>query len=459
MESGDAEDRPATRVAIPAQRSETATRARVIVLSGPQEGRALDLGPGRHVVGAAADGALALTDPLVSRQHLAILVGGADGLRIADLASTNGSYFQGARFESIEVEQSAVVVVGQTQLKIVRDPPPEAVAAGAGAAGLVAASARMRSVVAALEKVAGTDLTVLVEGEPGTGKERIAETIHRASRRSAGPFVICDLEGLSSGRLEQELFGVAGGALPGESATRDGAFALAEGGTLLLKEISTIPADFQLRLLHALERRKVQAVGAAEPRRPDVRLVVASRRDLSLDVREGRFKADLFHRLGGFRISVPPLRERREDLPHLIEQILREASAGQPVPAVSEATLAALAAHDWPGNVRQLRAVLERALVLASDAESLDLDLLGIGTAASTARPAQGPGQELESFKQAKERLIESWEREYLTRLLQRARGNISLAARRAGLNRPYLHELLRKHQLIGAERPPVEEE
>jgi DNA-binding NtrC family response regulator len=261
--------------------------------------------------------------------------------------------------------------------------------------------------------------------------------------------------------LESELFGHVRGAFTGAERDRDGAFSRAHGGSIFLDEIGDLDLDLQPRLLRAIERRHVKPVGASDYRTVDVRVIAATNRDLGAEVRAGRFRADLLHRLEVVKIELPPLRRRRDDVPLPVERFLARAPgpAGGPAPPrFSPATMAALAAHDWPGNVRQLRNVIERALALAPDPAAVDPELLGLTPAAPAGAPEPGPGpaEAALPFKEAKGRLVEAWEREYLARLLADVAGNVSEAARRAGLSRMHLHDLLRKHGLATA--PPREE-
>ena len=311
----------------------------------------------------------------------------------------------------------------------------------------------MRDLRRAIELVAATDVTVLIEGETGSGKELVAEAIHEQSSRRGHPFVVCDLGAANPAQLDAELFGRAGGgtAAAGDPHERQGAFLLAEGGTLFLDEIGELNAAAQPLLLRAIERKQVKPAHAELYQAVDVRIIASTRHDLQADVGGGRFRDDLYHRLTVVRLRVPPLRERRDDIPLLVEHFLRIACSTRDVPApqFTPRALAALCDHEWPGNVRELRNTIERALSLASGSGELDLDVLGLPARWSTVPPrAEGGTEELVPFKDAKDLLLDRWERQYLIDLLNRANGNISQAARRAGLARGHLHRLLRKHRL-----------
>jgi DNA-binding NtrC family response regulator len=309
---------------------------------------------------------------------------------------------------------------------------------------LIGASVPMRALFALLERVACSDVGVLIEGETGTGKELVAEALHRASPRAARPLVICDLAGVSRSLIESELFGHVRGAFTGAERERDGAFALADSGTLFIDEIAELELDVQPRLLRALERRQVKPVGSSSWRDLEVRVIAATNRDLSAEVRAGRFREDLFHRLAVMRLRVPSLRERREDIPLLVEHLL--ARAGSPA-RPTEPALARLVAYGWPGNVRELKNVLDRALSLLGpgapdEPRRIEPELLGLPPGG---RPS-GTAPVATNFREAKAQMIAAWERAYVGRLLDQAGGSITRAAREAGMDRVYLHRLLRKH-------------
>jgi len=418
---------------------------KLVVLSGPDRGRELTLAVGTYLVGKGSSCDLVLSDPAVSRQHLevALLV---DCVQVRDLGSTNGSHYQGARFDSIRVGVGAVIRIGGSDLSV-RGPTLGAhVPAGARHfGGVVATSDRMGAVFDLLERIAPSDATVLLHGETGTGKELVTEAIHAASPRRDGPLVVCDLGAMARGVFESELFGHLRGAFTGADQAREGAFADAHGGTILLDEVGEMSLDAQPVLLRALEARAIRPVGSTTYRPVDVRVVAATHRDLAAEVRAGRFREDLYHRLRVVQVELPPLRERPEDIPVLVEWLLGALSEeiGSAPSRLSEAALAALIAHDWPGNVRELRNVLERALSISPNPGAIDPALLGLDPPAVDERP-----EPILPFREAKDRLVQSWERDYLTMILDRAGGNVSLAAREAGLDRPYLHRLLRKHGL-----------
>lgn len=235
---------------------------------------------------------------------------------------------------------------------------------------LLGSSPAIAAVRTAVSQVAGTDATVLVSGETGTGKELVARMIHSQSRRAGGPLVTANGGGFVSGLAASELFGHEAGAFTGALKRRAGRFEQAHGGTLFLDEVGELPAELQPLLLRVLQERVVERIGG-DPLAVDVRVVAATNRALAADVREGRFRADLFYRLNVFPIVVPPLRDRRDDIPLLAEHFLRHFSEmhARPASHISARTLQLLATHEWPGNVRELRNVIERAVIVSLGAD------------------------------------------------------------------------------------------
>ncbi|MCU1281924.1 MAG: ATPase [bacterium] len=411
----------------------------LIVTGGPDAGLNLELEPGRYVVGKSRECALALVDAAVSRQHLSLEVD-RWGVVVRDLDSKNGSYYHGARFREVVIGAGAVIQIGCTQLKFARRPTGAQVTPSENDhfGQLLGRSLVMRELFAVLERVAASSEPVLIEGETGTGKELCAEAIHRASPRARGPLVVCDLAGVPRTLIESELFGHVKGAFTGATVDRVGAFESGHRGTVFLDEIGELESDFQPRLLRALENHTVRRVGSPVYRNVDVRIIAATNRDLAQEVESGSFRSDLFHRLSVVRVRLPALRERKEDIPFLVERML----AGSGV-KIAAATMALLQEYDWPGNVRELKNVLRRGVALNSDGGTLEPESLGLaGAEASPERPA------VDTYHEAKAQLIETWEKSYVRRVLDETGGNVSHAARKCGLGRAYLHRLIRKYQL-----------
>ena len=328
--------------------------------AGPAAGRAVPL-TGPLVVGSDPDCDLVLGDGTISRRHLE-LVPRPDGVALRDLESTNGVYVGGVRVTEALVEREAVLTVGRTKLRIAfaehAVPLGDATAFGE----LVGRSEAMRHLFRVLTQVAPASSNVVLQGETGTGKEVIARSIHAASRRRLGPFVVFDCAAVAPTLIESELFGHARGAFTGAMTARPGAFELANGGTIFLDEIGELPLDMQPRLLRVLEAGTIKRVGESGYRRIDARVVAATHRDLAAEVSAGRFRSDLFYRLSVMIVRIPPLRERLSDLPLLVEHFARK--LGRAPDEIPPHVVASFAARAWPGNVRELRNEVERALVL-----------------------------------------------------------------------------------------------
>jgi DNA-binding NtrC family response regulator len=423
---------------------------RLTVASGPDRGRSILLQPYLLRVGKDASCDLVLTDGAVSAIHLGVAY--IDGVvHFRDLGSRNGSYHAGARFDTLQAGRAATITIGKSRLEVeLADAPPAMPPSPRTELhGLLGVSESIRAVFTLLERAAPTDVTVLIEGETGTGKELAAAALHALSDRANGPFVVCDLGSLAGTLVESELFGHMRGAFSGADRDRAGAFELAHGGTVFLDEIGELPLEMQPRLLRVVQERQVRRVGANDYRKIDVRVVAATNRDLGEEVRAGRFRPDLYHRLSTVSIRLPALRDRPEDVPLLAERFLRVASeaAGKPAPALDEDFLASLSSYDWPGNVRELRNVLERAIALSGPEGMFASHAIGLPSAGRSITQAAAVDPAV-PFHDAKGRLVDAWERQYLQAMLAACDGNITLAARRGGLHRAHLHRLLKKHSM-----------
>jgi DNA-binding NtrC family response regulator len=421
-------------------------RCQVVVVDGPDRGRACRLGDAPVVIGTAPEADLVLSDDRVSGRHVSVAADGG-GFVARDLGSTNGTWYEGSRLGEARLAPGATLLVGRSALRIEPEAQPlDVVPSQSRRFGeLVGDSLAMREVFAVLETVAAADVTVLIEGETGTGKELAARAVHDASPRRKAPFVAVDCGALPENLLDSELFGHVRGAFTGAASARTGVFARADGGTIFLDEIGRIPAPVQARLLRVLEERVIKPLGADAERAIDVRVIAASRDDLDAEVAAGRFRADLLYRLGVVRIALPPLRSRREDLPVLIAELLRRRGLDT---APAGPGLDRLLAHGWPGNVRELRNVLDRALALAPGAR-------GFADLAIRVEPAPIAGDDPLPiradlpFGEAKQLVLHGFERRYLADLLARTGNNLSAAAREAEVDRKHLRALARKHGLV----------
>jgi len=409
-----------------------ASPLRLKVLEGPAAG-AVFVGGERVVMGSGMGVDLYLPDPTVSKFHCELALRG-DQVEIRDLGSRNGVLVDGVAVLHGRLHPGAVITLGRTRLAfdLGEEPAKIAISAEERFGALVGRSACMRQVFARLARAAPNDSTVLFEGETGTGKELAAEALHAASARRAGPFVVVDCGALPPQLTESELFGHEKGAFTGAAAARTGAFELAAGGTIFLDEIGELPADLQPKLLRALERREIKRVGGARYVGADVRVIAATNRDLRGEVNGQRFRADLYYRLAVLEVRLPPLRERTEDIPMLVEHILGTLGAAE-APEAEILRRADLSRHPWPGNVRELRNYVERALAFRE-----------LGPLPAAAQP---PGSD-QPLRAARETAIRDFERRYLEALLERHEGNVSAAARAADVDRKYFYRLLWRHGL-----------
>ena len=323
-------------------------------------------------------------------------------------------------------------------------------------------SAALREVLSKVEQVAPTSSTILLRGETGTGKELVAHAIHINSPREHKPFVRVNCAALAPGVLESELFGHEKGSFTGAIARRPGRFELADGGTLFLDECGDLPMEVQIKLLRTLQEREFERVGGAETIKVDVRVVSATNRNLEQMIEDGEFREDLYYRLNVFPINLPPLRDRLEDLPVLVQHFVTKFArqmGTQPAPVAPDA-LARLREYNWPGNVRELENIIERAMILARGAPlgiaHLDFGRRGQTTGTSTpsgpvaavAPVAAAPASALaDDGKSLAERLLDS-ERKEIVAAVDKSRGNIASAARTLGINRSTLYYRLRKHGL-----------
>ncbi len=424
------------------------------ILSGDLRGSdAVLLGEEPFVIGAGFEATLRLPDAAVSRRHLE-LVNRGGYVAARDLNSTNGSFFEGSRFTVLDLGPGAVFRVGETELQIVApersDPIPPSEHTSFG--GLLGKSRKMRQVFAILERAAKADVTTLITGETGTGKEMVAEAIHQASVRQAGPFVVVDCASIPSNLIESELFGHIKGAYTNAVTDRMGAFEAANGGTIFLDELGELPSSLQPRLLRVLESRRVKRVGSNDFHEVDVRVVAATNRPLEDEVRAKRFRSDLYFRLAVIRVNLPPLRNRREDIPLLAREFLRRHSAKgeQPQLELTPELAAALSSYDWPGNIRELRNVIEQAASLSKESLSLALKLRAKRRAES--RPASPEPSDAVfngffklPYKEARKQVLEAFEIAYAKNAVREAGGNVSKAAELAQVHRNVLHRILAK--------------
>jgi DNA-binding NtrC family response regulator len=310
--------------------------------------------------------------------------------------------------------------------------------------GIVGHSPQMREVFARIDKVAAGDVNVCIHGESGTGKELIARAIHHASRRRAGPLVTLDCTTIPDGLMESHLFGHVKGAFTGATEHREGVFSLAHTGTLFIDELGEPSPSLQAKLLRVIQTREFTKVGGVEPVRTDIRLITATNKNLQAAVAQGTFREDLYYRVAVLMIKVPPLRERSEDIPLLVDHFLRKFSAmyDRPVMKVASSTLERMVAAPWPGNIRQLENFIEQAVILAEGDTLTDRDFFaGDSATVGGVSPVPPTSGQLEAGLP-----LHEMTRRHILRTLQKARGNRMEAARLLQISIRSLHYRLKSY-------------
>ncbi len=419
-------------------------RFQLRVIEGVSEGtRYVGIGE-RVVVGTDPTADFQLADPTISRTHCEIAFTGGKVL-VRDLGSRNGTFVNGVSIVAAHLSTGSVIQVGRTRF-VFEAGHPDITAARTHRdrfGSLVGGSPAMQKVFEILEHAAASDVTVLIQGETGTGKDLAANSIHNASQRRSGPFIVVDCSAISTHLLESELFGHERGAYTGAEKTRAGVFEAAAGGTIFLDEIGELALDLQPKLLRVLEQREVRRVGDTQVIPLDVRIIAATNRDLAAEVKALRFRSDLYYRLMVAEVTMPPLRERIEDLPLLVGAILQQLGAEASHDALFDRPefIAELHKHSWPGNARELRNYLSRCISLQ---QYVAPALLGEVNEETSPIDIDVPLREL------RERWIEKFEKLYLEKILLANGGNVTLAARAAGLNRAHFHRLLARHGIRG---------
>lgn len=417
------------------------------------DGRTHDFDSQLVRAGSRPGSELVLDDIAVSRIHFEIAADDT-GYRIRDLDSRNGTWVDGYRVVEMYLRSGCTIRAGSTELLFsVLDGEvdiPATLSDGFGP--LVGSSLPMRELYAIVDRAAPTNVTVLIGGETGTGKELVARAIHERSPRAHGPFIVLDCGAIPANILESEVFGHEKGAFTGAHARRAGLLEEANGGTLFVDEVGELPIELQPKLLRALDRREIRRLGGRETIALDLRIVAATNRDLAVEVNRGAFREDLFYRLAVVQLTLPPLRDRREDTRALAEHFVRKALKGdgpratEVLSGIDEENWKRLESHPWPGNVRQLRNFIERTLAL-SEPSSVDFDLTGSESSSSRAS-SEVPQVDLDRpFADQKREMIAEFECAYLEGLLARHGGNFSRAATAAGLDRMYFKRLLKKYR------------
>ncbi len=422
-------------------------------------------------IGTHPDNDVVIQDVVASRFHAKIELD-VYGHKVVDDDSKNGVFVNGLRvIKELYLSHQCELQIGTTRLKYeINDQENVEIQLSKEKqfGKLIGESAMMRELFVLLAKIAPTDLTVLVEGESGTGKELVAEALHLNSPRAKQPFVVFDCSAVPTSLIESELFGHLKGSFTGATQDRLGAFQRAEGGTLFLDEMGELPIELQSRLLRALEKKEVKRVGQDEYRKLDVRVIAATNRNLEHEVEMGKFRQDLYYRLAVLKFRLPALRQRKSDIPLLVKHFISQMDQGQRI-EIGYDTMLKLQKHPWTGNVRELKNFVERAVLLTQHnrLETRFLDPMNMLQNQGSTQVIQRDEIEVRDeeheeeikkiisniditlpFKDAKERLIDEFEKNYWLALLKKTNDNMSAAARIAGVHRKSAEYLLKKHNI-----------
>lgn len=457
-------------------------KGKLVILEGDDKGKEVEITKQRITGGRSIICDLVLGDKAVSGSHFEIVVRD-DGYHLRDLQSRNGVYVGDLRVKDVFLRPGVTFRLGHTiiQFQALSDHVEIELSKRDRFDDIIGGSASMREVFAQLEKIAPSELTVLVTGETGTGKERVARAIHNASKRANKPFVVLDCGSIPKELIESTLFGHEKGSFTGAMNQHIGCFEQAHGGTIFLDEIGELDISLQPKLLRVLEQREIKRVGGDKTVKIDVRVIAATNRDLRDEVNRGTFREDLYFRLSVVHVELPPLRDRKDDIVILANHFLREVAARRAVNLTfSPDSIAALQSHNWPGNVREMRNVVERAAALSDGPAITRADLLfgrdqgpsvvaAHDLAAAGAHAARRAAAELAgvsppgdapatfdpnflrpglNFKVAKQVVVDAFEIAYLQQLVSRHDNNITRSAQEAGLTRYHLRELLKRHGL-----------
>jgi len=414
-----------------------------------------DVGTDPVIVGRNKACQVVVDDTKVSAVH-AEFVATPQGVRVRDLGSRNGTFVGGVRVGDIYLFNNTKLRLGETEVLFEPVRPERINIPTIPAFGpLVGQSAPMRAMFDRMSKIAPTDLTVLICGETGTGKELVAQALHNASSRAKKPFVVVDCGSIPPTLAEATLFGHERGAFTGAVDKRVSPFQEADGGTIFLDELGELPLEVQPKLLRALAERRIKAVGGSSYKPVDVRVLAATRRDLVRAVNSGAFRSDLYFRVAQVKIEMMALRQRVEDIPILVRRMIKDIGDESAYERVPNSTLERLMRHDWPGNVRELRNAVAVAYALSGEGEEIDIaSHLGSLTESPQVGGGDGGGSfamlKGRQFQEAKREVLTRFEKEYFSALSEEAKGNVSEMARRAGMERAHVRAYLRRHQ-IGA--------
>lgn len=414
-----------------------------------EKGKSFIISSRKVLIGSSPSASLRLQYPTVSKIHCEICFNEDNQITIKDLGSTNGTFLNSARIKEAYLSNNDVLRLGNVELKttfldeeyrVDLYPKTEYF-------GITGRSLSMREIFSKVEQVSDTDIPILIEGETGTGKELLAEAIHARSKRSEKKFIVCDLSTVPENLIASELFGHEKGAFTGADSQRIGLIEEANGGTVFLDEIAELRQESQNSLLRVLEKKEIRRLGSNKTVQVDVRFIAATSRKIDELVEQGAFRQDLFFRIAIFRIKIPPLRERKEDIPLLINSFLRtHTDTYVQLSEYFSKNMKVILDYSWPGNVRELKNTVERVANIYKASKLLpEIPMLAPN---SNSNPNIYVNTE-KDFKEGKKEIIENFEERYISEILKKSKGNISEAARLAKIDRKYMERLIKKYNVV----------
>ena len=432
-------------------------KCQLMVADGSDRGKKITLNKNMIKVGKRDTNDFVLSDKAVSRLHFEIEYT-SDSFLLRDLGSTNGTFLNGSKVKEAYLTPGDLIKAGNTTLEFVSfDEKVKIEPSAKDSFGLMLGkSKKMRQIFSILEKISPSQATVVIEGETGTGKDLVARAIHENSQRNGKPFAVFDCSAVAPNLIESELFGHERGSFTGAVKSRRGAFEAANSGTIFLDEIGELTLDLQPKLLRALEQREIKRVGSNSPVKIDVRIICATNRNLREEIEQGRFREDLYYRLSVVKVILPPLRERPEDIEQLVERFLtvsqtnKQSDGSLKVTKVDNEAIKFLQRHSWPGNVRELSNIIERAISF-TDGDTIsrsNIDFIFAQMEHGEERTERMHVDTSMPFKDAKQQIVEDFEKKYLVELLQKYNHNLSKASREAGIDRKHLRNLCKKYEI-----------
>lgn len=415
-------------------------RGKLVVISGPDKGREIVVGQQDITIGKKKDNKFILTDTSISRHHV-LVKETHGGFLLKDLKSTNGTFLNDVKIHEAYLKFGTIIKIGHSKIKFIpyddsiKSYPSEKPNFG----DCYSDSFQMRNIFTMLERIAKTDATIILEGETGTGKELLARAIHKNSSRSKKPFLVLDCSAIAKNLIESELFGHEKGAFTGANTSRKGVFEEANFGTVFIDEIGELSQELQPRLLRVLENRELKRVGGNRIVKINVRVIAATNRNLADEVKHNRFREDLYFRLSVLRIHIPPLRERKDDITPITKQLIKSLAKDYELhtpPKILSSTLDILRSHDWPGNIRELKNVLNRAMAMGNNKEIKPADLLLTSSYNKQTDPMKTPLAGLS---------LEEVEKIAILATLKKHKGNKTKAAKDLGIAYSTLYEKMKK--------------